>query len=321
MAFLIIIFALFFTVNMGGTTFAASFAAPFGSRIIEKTMAALLFVIFVVLGAYLLGENVAITLGREIVSPRILDERALLVILFSAGISLFVSNLMRIPQSTSFVTVAAIAGVGAYHGQLEGRIFCYLVPFWVLLPVASYFLAHVLIGMVYPPRKSNFWVYERFINHQDKLKFFVVATSCYCAFAVGSNNVANVAGPMMGITGQMSLTRLLAGFAIVYGGGAFLFTEPIKTAGHKIVPLGLLSASIISVVAGSLMLFASTLGIPQSFVMLKMAAIFAVASIKEGHQLTFQKPLTKQTLYTWTINPVITFFVSWGLYAALAAWE
>jgi len=318
MFILIILLAIFFALNMGGASFAASFAAPYGGKLINQQRAGLLFILFVILGSVVLGKNVSITLGRELVHPSLIGPKAVAVIFFSAGASMFVSNMMKIPQSTSLVTVASIAGVGAYYGQLDFTTLWYLIPFWIILPVLSYFLTHWITGWVYPPRETNFWIYERFINHQGKLKAFVIMMSCYNAFAVGTNNVANVAGPLMGSADVLTLRDLLIIFALVYGAGSFTFTEPIKTAGHKIIPLGLLTASIISLVSGTLMIFASVFGVPQSFVMLKMGAIFAVSSLKDGHDSTFNKPLTKRTLYTWTINPIITFFVSLGLaYAVL----
>jgi sulfate permease len=298
---------------MGGANFAASFAAPYGGKLIKSQKAGFLFIGFVALGAVLLGKNVAVTLGQELVPQQLISSKAIAIIFFSAGLSMFVSNLMKIPQSTSLVTVAAITGVGVYYGQLNLKTLYFLFLFWTALPVLSYFLTHILTGLIYPPRKINFWIYERFINHQERLKTLVIALACYNAFAVGTNNVANVVGPLMGPANALELKSLLIVFALIFGAGAFIFIEPIKTAGNKIIPLGLLTASIISLVSGTLMLFASAFGIPQSFVMLKMGAIFAVSSLKDGRQSTFQKPLTKRTLYTWTINPIITFFVSLGL--------
>ncbi len=311
---LIVVFlAIFFALNMGGASFAASFAAAYGGKLIDQYKASLLFVIFVILGALLFGKNVSVTLGERIMPSDLISAKAIAVIFFSAGLSMFISNIMRIPQSTSLVTVAAIAGVGFYYGQLNLKTIYYLIPFWIVLPISSFLLTHWITGYIYPPRKINFWIYERFINHKQKLKTFVIVASCYNAFAVGTNNVANVAGPLMGSAGVYTLLDLLIFFAFAYGFGAFVFTGPIKTASHKIVPLGLLTASIISLVSGTLMISASAFGVPQSFVMLKMGAIFAVSSLKDGHGLTFNKPLTKRTLYTWTINPIITFFVSLGL--------
>jgi len=317
MIFLIIILAIFFAINMGGASFAAAFATSYGGKILSKKMAGILFIVFVILGSVLLGKNVSITLGQGIVPPELLSSKALVIILFSAGVSMFVANLMHIPQSTSLVTVAAITGVGAYFRQVDLKTIYYLIPFWILLPILSYFLTHYITGFIYPPRKKNYWIYERFINHQEKLKKFVIAANCYNAFSVGTNNVANVVGPLMAL-GKLALSPVLFIFALFYGLGAFIFRGSLKTAGDKIVPLGLLTASIISLIAGTLMIIASMLGVPQSFVMLKMGAIFAVSSLKDGHESTFNNPLTRKTLYTWTINPVITFFVSYGLMWAVS---
>ena len=129
---------------------------------------------------------------------------------------------------------------------------------------------------------------------------------------MGTNNVANIVGPFLAL-GKFSLSPILFIFAFFYGLGAFVFRGSIKTAGNKIVPLGLLTASIISVISGTLMIIASMFGIPQSFVMLKMGAIFAVSSLKDGTESTFNNPITQKTLYTWIINPIVTFFLSYGL--------
>jgi len=228
MTILIIILAIFFALNMGGASFAASFAAPYGGKLIRSSRAGLLFVVFVILGSVLMGKNVSLTLSQELMPQELISSKAIVVIFLSAGLSMFISNLMKIPQSTSLVTVASIAGVGIYYGQLDLKTLNYLIPFWVLLPVFSYFLTHLIAGSIYPPRKKNFWIYERFINHQNKLKMFVVIMSCYGAFAVGTNNVANVVGPLMGSMKTLTLSNLLIIFAIIYGAGAFVFTEPIK---------------------------------------------------------------------------------------------
>ncbi len=309
----VVLLAIFFALNMGGASFAASFAAAYGGKLIKQQKAAILFIVFVILGSVTLGKNVSVTLGEQLIPSGMISAKAIAIIFFSAGLSMFVSNMVKIPQSTSLVTVAAIAGVGVYYGQLNLKTLYFLIPFWVLLPVLSFLLTHRITGYIYPPRQKNFWIYEKFINHRNKLKTFVIVASCYNAFAVGTNNVANVAGPLMGSTGVFTLRDLLIFFAFIYGVGAFVFIEPIKTASHKIIPLGLMTAAVISLVSGTLMILASSFGVPQSFVMLKMGAIFAVSSLKDGHSLTFSKPLTKRTLYAWTINPIITFFISLGL--------
>ena len=100
---------------------------------------------------------------------------------------------------------------------------------------------------------------------------------------------------------------------IIFGLGAFTFGGPLKTTGEKIVPLGLLTATIISFVIGAITLLASVLGIPQPAVIIYTMAVFAIGSIKRGPQLIMSSPITKKTFYTWCINPTITLLASYAL--------
>ncbi len=322
MVFVIFLLAVFFATNMGGASFAASFSAPYGGKVIGHGRAAILFIVFVLIGAVLFGQNVAVTLGNNIVPASAMTGKAIVIVFLSAGLSMFVANRANIPQSTSLVTVAAIAGVGCYIGDVNTREILRFVPFWILLPLLSYLMTYICVGRIYPPRAGNFWIYQKLVNQKSKLKAFVLIASCYNAFSVGTNNVANVVGPMMGYghtpSGQYGFggdasAILMPVMAVIYGLGAVLFTGPIKTAGNKIVPLGLMTASVISFISGTLMIIASWWGVPQSFVMLQMGALFAVSSLKHGTEYTLKNPLIQRTFYTWTINPVITLFISYGL--------
>lgn len=314
MVFVIFLLAVFFATNMGGASFAASFSAPYGGKVVGHRHAAFLFISFVLFGAVVFGQNVAVTLGNNIVPAADMTGPAIVVVFLSAGLSMFVANRANIPQSTSLVTVAAIAGVGCFIGDVNTGEILRFIPFWILLPLLSYLMTYILVGRIYPPRSSNFWVYQKFVNQKSRLKVFVLVASCYNAFSVGTNNVANVVGPLMGYTeDDGTSTVLMTVLALIYGTGAIIFTGPIKTAGNKIVPLGLMTASIISFISGTLMIIASWWGVPQSFVMLQMGALFAVSSLKHGTEYTLKNPLIQRTFYTWTINPIITFFVSYGL--------
>lgn len=310
MIFVILILSAFFALNMGSASFAASFAASHGGKVLDKKTSVMLFMFFVALGAIVLGQRVSVTLGRGLINSDLINEKAIVIILLTAGVSMFMANLINIPQSTSLVTVAAISGVGFFYHKLNYQMLLFFIPFWILLPVLSYFLTYRIARYIYPPRNSNFWVYERIINHERKLKIFIVLTSCYNAFSVGTNNVANVVGPVLNLDFSQNVFALLLGFGLVYGSGSILFSKTLTAVSKQIVPLGLMTASIIAFVSGSLMITASYFGVPQSFVMLQMGAIFAVMSIKEGKETAFGHPIFKKVLYTWTINPVITFFIS-----------
>lgn len=315
---ILILITTLFALNMGSSNFAVSFAAVCGGKILSKKWAQILFTIFCILGAVLLGKYVTKTISSKIIPQEIINLNICTTILASATFCLFLANLLHIPQSTSLVTVGAILGVGLYFKNVFVKTFLYLLPFWILLPVASFILTFFLGKLIYPPRKGNFWIYEKLVNHKNRLRTFVIIASCYNAFSVGTNNVANAVGPLVG-AGVITNTLGLLLIAPIFGLGGLFFTGPLKTASEEIVPLGLLTASLICFVSGTLIITASILGIPQSFVMIKMASIFAVGSLKNGHQLTFGSRIMKKTYLTWIITPVIAVIISYlltgGLYA------
>jgi sulfate permease len=310
--------AVLFALNMGGANFGASFAAAHGGRIITKRKAQFLFTVFVFLGAVLIGRPVCNTLANKIIPSGLMTLDTVIIILISASLSLFIANRLHVPQSTSFVAVGSILGVGLYFGDVYSKTFLYLLPFWIFLPVLGYLLTFFLGKMVYPPRGKNFWIYEKLVKHKERLKVFVIIASCYNAFSVGANNVANAVGPLAG-AGILTKTLGLALVAPVFGLGGMLFHGPLETTGKKIVPLGLLSATIICLVTGTLMIAASLLGVPQSFVMIKVASVFAIGGLKNGHKPTFANPATKKTYISWIITPIIatliSFLLTWARYA------
>lgn len=312
MAILILLLAAFFALNMGAPSFAGSFSTACGSRSLGKIKAGFLFVFFGILGAVILGKPVANTLSKGIVPIDLLTANAVLIILTAATLSLFVANMMHIPQSTSLSTLAAIGGVGWFYEAVNWPKIHYLIICWVISTIVSFSLIYFITHFVYPPRVKNFWIYERILNHQERLKRIVILTSCYKAFAQGTNNVANAVGPLAA-AGLISTTPGLWTMGLFFGLGAFAFTGPLTTSSEKIVPLGLLTSTIINLVSGTITIIASKLGIPFPTVIVYTVSIFAIGSIKDGMGNTLKSPLTIKTFFTWCINPAITFGISFLL--------
>lgn len=303
-----------FALNMGGSNFGASFAAAYGGGVITKRRAQILFFVFIFLGAVTLGRPVADTLGSKIIPGELVNANIAIIIILVATLNIWLANFIKVPQSTSMVAVASIAGVGFFYQQMYGATVFYLLVFWTAFPVLGYWITYFLGRQVYPPSKKNFWLYEKVVNHDERLKRFILVASCYNAFSVGTNNVANALGPLLG-AGIIEKTLGLALIAPIFGLGGFVFHNSLETTGQKIVPLGILTATIICVVTGSLMLIASLLGVPQSFVMIKVACVFAVSGLKNGIKPTFSDPSAKKVYVTWAVTPFIAFFLSFALTA------
>ena len=309
---LIFIIAGFFAINMGASSFAASLSTAVGSRAITRKKAWFLYIILIVLGAVLLGKEVSVTLSKGIIPTEIITLKSVMIILFAATLSLFTANLMHIPQSTSLSTIAAICGVGLFYHHVHWNKIYYLGVCWILSTALAFVLIYAMAAYVYPPRKINFWIYEKVVQHRERLKWLVVATSGYNVFSQGTNNVANVVGPLVG-AGMIETMPGLWIMGIIFGLGGLAFTGALETTSEKIVPLGLLTATIINFVSGSITLIASYWGIPQPAVIIYTIAVFAIGFIKNGKELTIQSPIAKKTFFTWCINPIVTIGVSYFL--------
>lgn len=305
---------VFFAINMGASGIAPSFAASYGAKLIRKKKAIILFSIFVLLGALVLGRNVSFTLGKGLLPKEFLSFNTALIIIASAALSLFLANILKIPQSTSQVTVGALTGAGLYFQRFYFKTLIFkIIPAWFILPLLAYIFTFLLYRVIYPPRHGNLYLYEKLFAHDKKIKITGILVSCYVAFAIGANNVANVVGPLFG-AGLMNIIPGLAMIAPIFGVGAWLLGKGnLDTAGKEIVPLGVLSSTIVSFVTASLLIFASLLGIPQSLVQLNLCSIFAVSSLKNGHRVTIDSHIAKKTFIVWIITPLLSVAISYLL--------
>ncbi|MDO8603721.1 MAG: inorganic phosphate transporter [Candidatus Omnitrophota bacterium] len=313
--YIILIFVMvFFSLNMGASGIAPSFASTYGARLIKKKTAIFLFSFFVILGAVILGRNVAITLGKDLLPKEVMRFDVVLVVLVAGALSLFLANVLRIPQSTSQVTVGAIVGAGLYFRQINLKVLCFkILPAWVILPLVSYFLTLLIYRAIYPPKHDNFHIYEKIFANEKKMKIAALVVSAYVSFAIGTNNVANAVGPLSG-AGLIGIGAGLLIIAPFFGIGAFLMGDgPLETAGKEIVPLGLMSSTLVSFVTATLLIVASIIGIPQSLVQLNLAAIFAISCLKNGHKYTWDQHIVKKTFFVWTITPLLSVAVSYLL--------
>jgi sulfate permease len=303
LAILLIILAILFAVNMGGSGIAPTFSAEYGAGVISKKRASLLFAFFVLLGAYLLGFNVVKVIRGGIISEELLDVQGAIIIFLSTTISLFLANLYKIPASTSQITVFSIAGYGAYYNAVKWGIFKRLIPLWFVLPLAAFILTYFAGKYLYPRIKH--W------NHKS-IKFWNLATSCYTAFSIGSNNVANASGVLVG-AGVMSAKPATFMLAPFFGIGGFLLGKGnLESIGKNVTKLNMISAGIISLITGTLLVSASLIGLPQSLVQLNSFAIFGLGVARKGEGMRIlARKIIKKSFITWTMSPALGFTIAY----------
>ncbi len=299
--------ALLFAINMGASGIGPSMAAAFGGGILNRRNASILFGIFVIIGGIIGSGAVTKTISSKIVE--IPNSNIAPVILLSATLSLFLANILKVPQSTSQVTVFAIVGAGLYLGGLNLHTLALMIPLWFVLPVASYIISYLFGKFVYP--KLSFWInHENSKSHRGLLRIFVIASGCYVAFAIGTNNVSNAVGPLLGanIIDEFSGIILIAP---LFGIGSVILGRGIlETSGREITGLDLVSSSLVSFVTGTLLISASVRGIPQSLVQLNIASIFAMGSAEHGNIAMLKKDVTTRIAKVWLFSPVFSIILS-----------
>ncbi len=321
--------AMFLAVNMGASGTAPAFSAAYGAGLIRRERIAGVFGVFVLAGALIAGRKVAVTVSRGVLPEDLMCLTLTTIVLMSVALSLFAANLLRVPQSTSQATIAALVGPAVYYDVLKlHKLLFEIIPTWIILPAVSFLLTLAIGKLIYSPlnrRLTN--GFSRVAEHPS-LKVVVVAASCYVAFAIGSNNVANAAGPIvamamrsMGTESEaiilmiMILATLLVApcFAI---GSSLMGGRVLETTGREIVRFGPLGGTLVAVVTATLLLVASvSRGIPTSLVQMNAGAIMALGVTKDGWRSVASRTSVRRLLTVWIVAPLLALGISLGLTA------
>lgn len=314
--------ALFFAMNIGGSGSAASMASAYGGRVVNKRVALVLMAAFAWLGAIFAGKAVIRTVSNGIVSSEFLQLDVAIIILVSASLTLFFANLLKIPLSTSQVTVGAVAAIGIYFGVLRQLAVAIIVAAWVIIPVASYAVAYLLGKYIEPKFMKWLTSFGSEETFKKILSWVVIASGCWVAFSVGANNTANAIGPLVG-AGVINIGfGAILGGAFIGLGALVLGGRTLHTTGREITDLCVVKSSFVSLTAGSLVIVASLLGIPSPLAQATTLAIVGMGSAKCGREETFSNGVVGRILKIWIISPVLSFLLAFTLiYTKLNVFE
>lgn len=311
MMYVAIAVALFFAMNIGASGTAASMGAAYGSGAVSKPKAMILVALGAWVGAVLGGGEVVKTISGGIIPQQILDVEIVVIILASATLTLFVSNLMGIPLSTSEVTVGAIVGVGVAFQELYFKKLAVIIAFWILVPVAAFLIAYIL-GKSISKAEKKWPGLKGKGKWKTWLSGLLIVSGLLEAFSAGMNNVANAVGPLVGAGVLASNFAIWIGGGFVALGALLLGGRVLETNGKKITQLSLLQGSAVSATGGSLVIIASIFGIPVPLTQATTMAILGVGTAKNGFRL-WQKGVIKQIMKVWVVSPVSSLVVSFGL--------
>ncbi|GER66884.1 inorganic phosphate transporter [Weizmannia acidilactici] len=190
------VMAYFFAYNIGASGSAASMSVSYVAGAVKSKRAALIICSAALFaGAVFSSGPVVKTLSKSIIPEHILTPEVVLIVLASSAGTLFISNLLSVPLSTSEVTVGAIVGAGLAYQSLHLKMLFTIVAFWFIVPVAAMFVTYLLV------KAGNRIFKEKNVLGPKTGKFFsivLIITGCLEAYAAGMNNVGNAIGPLVG---------------------------------------------------------------------------------------------------------------------------
>lgn len=279
-------------------------SAAYGSGAVRRWPALLLVAVCALTGAVMAGQNVAVTLGNDLLPGLTLPAISAAIILGAACLTLFVANLAGIPLSTSEVTVGSVVGTALVLGTPAWWKIGMIVANWAVVPLISFSVAYLL--------QKHFGKRLRPYARGKRRLLAVILTlgGCYEAFAAGANNVANAVGPLIGARLIPMEAGILAGGVGLALGAVTLGGGVLNTNAKKITTLDLLSGSMVSFTGATLVVLVSLLGLPTPLTQVTTLGIVGVGYANGG--VSALNPTTLRRVATvWLVSPVLSLAISY----------
>lgn len=288
--------------SLGANNSANIFGTGVGSGLVRYRTAILLTAACVILGAVVEGSKCIVTLSEL---SQLSPVTSFLAIL-SAALTMTILTFYAIPASSSQAVVGALMGVALFQGEADFSGFFKIVVCWVATPLAGWMFAVILykaLKALLADRVKSFTVLNR-------LYFWgIIITGCYCAYAFGANNVANVTGPYVAADLLTPRQAVIIGGASIALGVLTYSRKTMMTVGKGIVPLEPFAA-LVSILSEALVLHLFTqMGVPVPASLAVVGTVIGVGMAKDHRTLNL-KILTK-IMIGWICNPIFTGCMAW----------
>lgn len=290
--------------SLGANDAANVFGTAVSARIVAWRHAAVLCSIFLITGAILQGSEGIETL-RSIAGS---DTANAGLAALTAALTVTFMTLLRLPVSTSQAVVGALAGFGIAHGNVDLSGLGKVIICWIGTPLGAMVLSYLLYvavkWLLHLGRPSLFAM-------DHILRWGLVVCGCYGAYALGANNVANVASFFVG-PGQLSPRLASAAGGLCIALGVLTLSRGVMlTVGKGITPLDGYSALIVVLAQAITVHIYALIGVPVSTSQAIIGAVLGIG-LRKGVQI-INVPLLIRVFAGWLSTPVLAGFLAWLL--------
>lgn len=299
-----IISGIFLGWTLGSNDSANIFGTGVAANIIKYKTAIILISIFVILGATMEGEKCFATLDKL----SNLTSKGSFFAALAAGTTMFILTYLALPCSTSQAIVGAILGAGIVLGTADFSILYKIILCWLLAPLAAAFISFMLYHII------GFF-FERYITDLKKRSLFILLgllfAGCFGAFALGSNNVANVTGTYVGSGLLTPFEGVLIGGLSIASGVLTYSKKVMTTVGKEITRMDEYSAFIAELSEAFTVEIFTHVGVPVSTSQAIVGGVVGVGFVKGV------KTINKNTVFNiaigWISTPLVSGIISYFL--------
>lgn len=137
-------------ISLGaGSTGSTPFSPAVGANAITTLKAAFIIGIITFFGAVLQGQNVAETVGTELVTGITLTPIEISIVLLIGAIFMFIGIYTGYPIATAFTFTGAFIGVGlATGGSPVYQLYSQIAVFWIVGPLVAVSISYILIKLL-----------------------------------------------------------------------------------------------------------------------------------------------------------------------------
>lgn len=288
--------------SLGSNDSANIFGTGVGAKIIRYRTAVILISLFVVIGALMEGEKCFSTVGEL----STLDTKMAFFAALAAAIVVSFFTFFGLPVSTSQAIIGSVLGIGFRSGITDYSKLTKVVTCWILTPIGAMvagFLLYHLIGKFM----------DRFLKNpilrDVSMKWGLIFAGCFSAYALGSNNVANVTGVYVGSGTLTPFYGSLIGSLSIAFGVLTYSRKVMETVGKKIVALDGYSAFISTLSSGIVIEIFTQVGVPVSASQAIVGAVAGVGLVKGIRAVSIRSLV--EIVVGWILTPLSAGFLGY----------
>jgi len=287
--------------SLGSNDSSNIFGTAVASKMLRYRTAIILCSLFVIAGALLEGSR-----GLETINSLVSQTlHTAFIASVSAGITVTLMTVLKLPVSTSQAMVGAILGIGVLRGDVNFAGLRKVVISWIGTPIGAALIAiaaYFVLGRLLDALPLHIFLRDRI------LKYGLIGAGIYGSYALGANNVANVTGvySQLGLINEFQAV-LLGGASIAFG--ILTYSRNVMmTVGKRLVKLDPFSAFIAVLAEALTVHFYAKVGVPVSTSQAIIGAILGIG-IWKGVQTINRKTLFN-IVFGWVGTPCVALILS-----------